>query len=50
MEADIFSYMQSVWSLLYVEYFARKGAPKSPTLTFKKSIGENPNFGNFWAT
>ena len=50
MEADIFSYMQIVWSVFYVAYFSRKGAPKSPSLTFEKSIGENSNFPNFWAT
>ena len=36
--------------LFYVAYFAQKGAPKLPSLTFKKSIGENPNFGDFGAT
>ena len=50
MEADIFSYMQIVWSVFYVAYFSHKGAPNSPSLTFEKSIGENSNFPNFWAT
>ena len=37
MKADIFTYLQTPWIFPYIAYFACKRAPKSPSLTSKKS-------------
>ena len=42
----VFIYMWRLWNQSHVSYFARKGAPKSPSLTAKKIIGENLTFTN----